>query len=558
MKKSTLTALILTLLLWSCGNKSRQQVLQYSDFDTANKYYKADKNDSAYLLYNRFVNNAPRDSVFKRGQAYRYMSDILWTAGELYAAEEAGVEAVYILDSSEEKQRTELGHTYNLLGNIYHDLNQDDKAINNYGKAIYFLEKGDYMLEAMNGKAIALQNLKRYEEAIRIYDTIITLKPQSNELIARSIDNRAMTKWLLHPESSPLPGFWEALKIRLNSADSWGVNASYAHLSDYYYTHSKRDSALWYAHKMLAAARLNNNPPNVVMAMDKLVNLSNTVPEKQYWYSAYRTLDDSIRFARDTTRQRYAAIRFDYQKNKADNLILKDENRKQRLTMYALIILGLLIIAGIRTWYIKRKRRMREESETAIRDARLKTSQKVHDVVANGLYRIMNELEHGTTIDKEPLINKIDDLYEKSRDISYEGNTYRNDETYARHIQHLLAGFDNKQTHVQVTGNEQGFWNKISGRQKNELELVLNELMINMKKHSQAKNVLISFKEEGNNTFINYRDDGIGLQPGQQWGNGLNNTVNRIKGLNGNITFGKSREGGVHILISLPLQSEII
>jgi signal transduction histidine kinase len=271
---------------------------------------------------------------------------------------------------------------------------------------------------------------------------------------------------------------------------------------------------------------------------------------------AFKNLNDSFQLARDTTRNRFALIRYDVQKSKADNLLLQQQITKQQLWMIGLIGMAGAIIAGLYIWYGKRKKRIQQESQDAIRDARLKTSQKVHDVVANGLYGIMNELEHRQTIDKEPLMNRIEGLYEKSRNISYEDIPEDNHANYDTQVHALLTAFANEQTKVIVVGNQQKFWNRITGPQKQELQLVLNEIMVNMKKHSQAKNVALVFKEENNTGLITYKDDGTGFPEGYKKGNGLENTVSRINSLNGAINFGKSEKGGVSIRISFPLDKD--
>jgi signal transduction histidine kinase len=166
----------------------------------------------------------------------------------------------------------------------------------------------------------------------------------------------------------------------------------------------------------------------------------------------------------------------------------------------------------------------------------------------------MNELEHGKAIDKEPLLNKIEGLYEQSRDISYDYMPGDSAE-YDKQIHQLLTSFANEHTKVIMIGNQQTFWNKITTSQKHELQLVLDEIMVNMQKHSQAKNVVIHFKHENGTVFINYKDNGIGFSQGVKFGNGLNNTVSRIKSLNGQISFGNSGGDGVSISISFPLES---
>jgi signal transduction histidine kinase len=222
--------------------------------------------------------------------------------------------------------------------------------------------------------------------------------------------------------------------------------------------------------------------------------------------------------------------------------------------MYGLAALAILIIILLYTWYNKRRKRIKRDAENSIRESKLKTSQKVHDVVANGLYTIMNELEHRPDIEREPLMNKIEGLYEKSRNISYEDAPEEHAADYDSQVHGLLTSFANEQTKVFVIGNQPVFWNRVSYAQKHELQLILNELMVNMKKHSNASTVSVKFRQEGNRGFITYKDDGRGLPEGMKYGNGLQNTVNRIKTLHGEITFGKNEKAGVSIEISFPLE----
>jgi len=149
-------------------------------------------------------------------------------------------------------------------------------------------------------------------------------------------------------------------------------------------------------------------------------------------------------------------------------------------------------------------------------------------------------------------------LYEKSRDISKEELVYTDDADYDKQIHRLLNEFTNEQTNVFVVGNQPVFWNKVTGRQKSQLLLVLREIMTNMKKHSGAANVVIKFKEDNHKGSINYSDDGKGFPADINYGNGLNNTVNRIQSLNGDIIFGKSEKGGASIAIRFPLQSSSV
>ena len=485
------------------------------------------------------------------------MGEIQWRAGDLYGAQENLSIATHTLDPSNKAHQQELEYTYNLLGNVSLELKHYDEAIAEYNKALDFCkESGDstYSLDVMNGKALAFQKKGNYKDAVITYDSMLRLIPDRQDLLARIIDNRAITTLLSDTNANVLPEFLQALQIRNDAKDSLGLYASYGHLADYY-LQVNPDSALWYTQKLYDLSKQNHNPLDRLNAIDKFVRLNTDPSSKDHWFLEFKKLNDSFQFAKDTTRNRFAEVKYDFQKEKANRLALQQDIARQRLWIVGLIIIAVISIAGIYNWNNKRRKRIKRESENAIRDARLKTSKKVHDVVANGLYGIMNELEHNRTIELEPLLDKIEGLYEKSRDISYEDIAVAGTLDYNKQIHQLLDSFNNDQTKLLLIGNEQKYWDRISAFQKPELKLVLHEIMVNMKKHSQAKNIVIQFTHDNNKGFIDYKDDGVGFSTDLNFGNGLNNTVSRIKSINGDITFGKSEKGGAAIAISFPLES---
>lgn len=490
-----------------------------------------------------------------KAKSYSYMGEIQQIMGDMYGAQETLMKGVRILDASKEQHREALSITYNILGNISLELKNYDEAISLFNKGFALLPaRSDYGVEMVNSKAIALQRKGDYERAVWIYDSLLQLQPTNQLLAARIIHNRARTKWLQNHAYNPTPDFQRALKIRLDSNFLPGLNASYAHLADYY-EKPDPDSALWYANKMYTTAKQNQSADDVLEAIDKLIRFNKSASEKGQWYAAFKRLNDSVQLSRDTTRNRFALIRYEVQKNKADNLALQQHITKQRLFILGVSVMSIALLAGLWFWFRHRRRKLKQEAEIAIKDAKLNTSRKVHDVVANGLYGIMNLLEHSEEIERDPLLTKVEDLYEKSRDISYEELAYTDDTDYDKQIHDLLNEFTNEQTKVFAVGNQPVFWNRVTSVQKNQLLLILREIMTNMKKHSGAGNVVIKFKEDNNTGTINYSDDGKGFPADIEYGNGLHNTVNRIQSLNGDIIFGKSDKGGASISIRFPLQS---
>lgn len=530
---------------------AQQPAVKKNDYDKGEDLFWIKKYDSAFLLFNNYINNP--DDINKKGYAYTYMGQILWINGDLYGAQEYLTNALHTFNPDSPGYVQAIGYVSNLFGNVSGDLKLYDEAIEYYNKTIAAFKGSEYSLEALNGKALVLQKTGNYAQAIAIYDSLLDSKPADQLLVARLIDNRAKTKWLADPGYQALPEFHTALKIRIDSQYTLGLNASYAHFADYY-AKINPDSALWYAQKMLETAKQNRSPEDILEAIDKLIRLNRDPVVKTDLYKDYKTLNDSLHYSRDTTKRRFANIRYDIQKSKAENLLLQQHISNQRLLIFGLIATAILVITALTLWYNKRRKRIKQESANAIRDAQLKTSQKIHDVVANGLYGIMNELEHGKTLEREPLMTKIEGLYERSRNISYENYADAETTDYDRQIHQLLNAFSNEERTVIVVGNQPQYWNKVSARQKKELELILSELMINMKKHSGAAKVAVVFKQEKGVGYITYTDDGVGFPANTEHGNGLKNTVSRIKSINGEITFDKRQERGVSIVLSFPLE----
>ena len=549
----SITQILLTALLtFSSFCLSAQQKTTYTDFNRGEYFFYYQKWDSAYLMFEKYLGET--SNPLTKAKSYSYMGEIQQIMGDMYGAQETLMKGIRLLDASKEQHREALAIMYNILGNISLDLKSYDEAINFFDKGFALLPvRSDYGIEMINSKAIALQRKGDYDRAVRIYDSLLQLQPTDQLMAARIIHNRARTKWLKNHSYNPTPDFHQSLKIRLDSSFLPGLNASYAHLADYY-EKPYPDSALWYATKMYTIAKQNQSADDVLEAIDKLIRFNESSIEKEKWYAAFRTLNDSVQLSRDTTRNRFALIRYEVQKNKADNLALQQHITKQRLFIFGVSIMSIGLLAGLWFWFRHRRRKLKQEAELSIRDAKLNTSQKVHDVVANGLYGIMNLLEHSVEIDREPLLTKVEDLYEKSRDISYEELVDADDADYDKQIHDLLDEFTNDQTKVFAIGNQPLFWNKVSGIQKRQVLLVLREIMTNMKKHSGAANVVIKFKDDNNTGTINYSDDGKGFPVDFKYNNGLNNTVNRIKSLNGEINFGKSDRNGASIAISFPLQ----
>lgn len=560
MKRFNLLIFFISLYLFSCSADNLKEEKQENNlfYDKAFSYQDSAKLDSAFLYFNKAkeLYLQQKDSLGV-GKCLVNMAIISSDKGDYFGAQEISLNALLYFNKGNEDHHVYLKSNFNNLGIATYKLKDYRNALKFYDSAIKFSKDSVYIRICLNNKAKTYQELKNYKEALRICNIILRGVNKNVKEYARTLTNISLTKWLQNPNYNAGPDLLKALTIREQENDLWGQNSSYAHLADYY-AKNQPDSALIYADKMYQVSKKINSPDDQLQALYKLVKLSPSKESKNY-FVVYEKLNDSLQTARASAKNQFALIRYETEKHKADNLVLQKDNSekrylliKQKALLYGTIFVSLAAaVIGV-FLYKRRKQRLELEAQDAIRKNQLKTSKKVHDVVANGLYRVMTEIENKEDWNREHLLDKLEEMYEKSRNLSYEELKY-SDQNFHEKITSLLKSFASETIKVVIAGNTKELWTKVNMQIKFEIEHVLQELMVNMKKHSSASHVAIRFEQKSNEIAIYYADNGIGMLPTQQFKNGLTNTGNRIISIDGEIIFDTKAEKGLKIQISFPI-----
>jgi len=539
--------------VFSCSRPSFKKKLIKENilYDKAFESREQGRIDSAFSYFNQakdlfLIQN---DSL-GAGKCLVNMGIISTDRGDYFGGQEISLNAIKYFDHTEKKQHPYIHSNYNNVGIACAKLADYPNALKFYNLAISYADKLSDVNLYLNNKAKVYQDTKKFNESLKIYNQILLKNSDNPKEYARALSNLAKTKWLMNSNYNAEPEFLKALAIRLKQNDLWGLNASYAHLSDFY-SDEKPKLALDYAEKMYRVAKSIKSADDQLEALQKLTTLGSPKKIKQY-FKIYYKLDDSLQNSHNTAKNQFALIRYETEKSKADNLVLQKDNDGKRYQIIILAIGIVLILVTGTVLYKKRKQRLELEAQNTIRENKLKTSQKVHDVVANGLYRIMSKLDNQETLKDNPIINEIEDLYEQSRDLSYERPRLQNQSFYEQ-ISGLLKTFASDDTKVIIIGNSASLWEKVSEQAKEEIEHILQELMVNMGKHSQASDVVIRFEQAQKKINIYYTDNGVGIKGEVQPNNGLTNTGTRIDAIGGTITFDTNVEKGLKISISFPV-----
>lgn len=553
MKRFNLSFLFLSICLLSCTRdqlKKQKKEINHL-FERASAYDKNEQIDSAFVYYNKAKDLAllQKDSLIV-GKCLVGLAILYTENGDDNNGQEYSLKSLTYLSEKKEQYHSILSSNYNNLGIATHNLRDYKNAIKFYDLAIKFATNLSDTNLYRNNKAYTYQETKQYKKALEIYNQILKTASKDMQEYARVLSNISFTKWLLDPNYKASSGFLKALHIREKEDNLWGQNSSYYYLADYYTKH-KPDSALYYAHKMYVVAKKLKSNDDQMFALQKLIKFSPELLSKQY-FETYLKLDDSAQVIRNKAKNQFALIRYETEKHKEDNLILQKDNTEKKYQLIILITSTIILLIFGVIWYKKRKQRLELEAQNTIRENQLRTSKKVHDVVANGLYRVMTEIENREDIDKEHILDKIEDMYEKSRDISYDQpqtpNLHFNDK-----LTKLLQTFETVTLKVVALGNTAQLWEKVTTEVKYEVEHILQELLVNMDKHSQATEVTLQFEQIDNHINIYYTDNGIGLSKDIVFKNGLTNTGNRIAHIHGSLTFDTETEKGLNIKLSFPI-----
>ncbi|WBX99732.1 tetratricopeptide repeat-containing sensor histidine kinase [Chryseobacterium gambrini] len=533
--------LIWLVVIFSCTKK--EPFKNNSFYDKAKVCLTTNNSDSAFYYFNMAKNEYFKinDSI-GTAKSLVNMAIIQSDHGDFYGAIETSLEANRHLKKKQDSiVSSTLASSYNCIAIASHFLKDYHNAIDYHFKALKYSNNIKNKLVYYNNIGDVLITLGDYKSAEKYLEKAIQTKEIDN--YSRALNNLAKAKYLENRNYNPLPEFNKALEIRKKQNLSQGQNSSYETLSSYYLDKDKKLS-LEYAQKMLKEAIQNNSPDDQITALKRIIRLD----PKNYFRNFIKldSISDRVQTLRNKHKSQFAMVRYDVAQKDAENQRLISQGLIKSAGISALI----LLLLGTTYWYIKRQKQLKQEKELEVKNTQLKMSKKVHDVVANGIYQVMAKIENQEDFDRDKTLDELEFVYEKSRNLSYE--KAGEEKEFSQEISELIASFNNASVKTFTAGNSSSIWTNISAPVKEEVYQVLRELMVNMKKHSNASHVAVKFEKVNQNIEIQYKDNGVGISGDLIYKNGLRNTASRIEGIGGNITFETKIEKGLKVNISFP------
>lgn len=528
--------------------------------------FHAQEPDDRYINYYRIVTPKSPEDLFKGYSFYeailpvdlaqkdtlnalhdlRMLAIGQFNLGDYHQAENHVVEGLALMDRSahSDTMADSKKGLYNQLGRIYAMLFNDAKAEEALEQALRFSKSRKDSVVIINNIGTIYMDREAYAEAkihfSKAFALAKTLEDPFN--YAKVLDNLGRVQsGLGDPDALSLLS--EALQIRKELDLHEELYASYKSLAMHHRNVKDAPNALSYADSTLQMAETLNSPAFVVDALSLQIDLGNyqgVVRHKQ--------LDDSLAKAKQLADNTFAALKYDVNQERlrTQTQKLQKEREKKLRIGYQGTALILLILGGSFFYYFRTRQKQKAQKQVYLSETRI--SKKVHDEVANEVYGVMTRLQQETGVKKE-VIDDLENLYNKTRDISKEYNLIDYQEGFGEVLNDLFLTYQSPEVNI-ITKNLTNIdWEKLNSLKKTVLYRVLQELLTNMKKHSGASIVAISLQQNGKKISLDYADNGVGTELKKR--GGLLNTETRIQSVNGKIIFESSPKQGFKAKIAI-------
>jgi signal transduction histidine kinase len=488
------------------------------------------------------------------------MAAIQQINGDYYGSKETLTEALPYINQKD---------VYSAAINNYFGI--ADKELSIYEDAVYYYKEALKECKDSICKKAPLNNIaviyilqNKYDKAILILESILFKGQITDKLFlktqARILDNLGFAYFKKGMSEKGLSFMEESLQIRNNLNDRYGSIESNLHLAEFYAKTNSQNSNQ-FALTAYKTATESNSIDERLKALSYLISNDSNL-KSSYYAKKFVSLNDSIIKIRNNFKNKFAKIKYDSKKEKDENQKLKLEKAENLLALQKakyqkiFFIIGIsslfLLLLYLRKFYQNRNRI--EKIKTAY-STETRIAKDIHDGLANDVFHAITYTQTQPLTNesnKENLLQKLDDIYSRVRGISRENNDIDTGSNFPNNLKAMLSTYNSSQTNVIINGVEKINWDSVDDLKKIAIQRVLHELMVNMKKHSEAPVVSIKFNTDSNSLLIDYSDNGKGCEKSKIIKNGLQNMEIRILAVKGTITFETEPNKGFKVKITMP------
>jgi len=479
---------------------------------------------------------------------------------------------------------------YNLLGLVYNELGEFDRAIENHSKALASLDKSPTPVEfqsratSMNNLGLVYQNLNQHQKAIPYFEKglenkeeLLLFKPF---VYAMLLNNLGYSR-LKIKESKELPKlFYESLKIRDSLELTTGIIATKLNISEYFSSINDKAKALEYTKEALITARNSQSKRNLLFPLKRLTSLE---PEKASEYNKeYIRINDSLQKVDRNIADKFARIEYETDTIKEENSALTEQNRNLVYIFGSILILGmfLYIIKAQKAknrelLYKQEQQKVNEEiynlmisQQSHVETIRIiekkRVAQELHDGVLGRMFGVRMNLDslnkihdESASYQRNSYLTELKNIEQDIREISHDLNREKSEliNNFVAIVDNLFE--DQKKTfspNLISSIDSKIIWESMNNANKINLYRIIQESLQNINKYANANNIKIEFKKEIDNLLLKISDDGIGFNVNKaKKGIGLQNMLSRINECNGTFEIKSKKGEGTIITVTVPI-----
>lgn len=518
-----------------------------SYYKLADFFRKLNKKDSAFYYYSKAKNKyiQIKDSI-NVGKSLLNIAIIESDFGSYSSSDSTAVQTLKFLNN---KKKNFIASTYNCLAINAKKQFLFDIAISNYNKAIKISDRKSSKIKYKNNLASLHIQLKNYSKSILIFEKLLKNSEISKKTKARIIGNLAYAKWLQNKRLLVLDILLLSESILIKEKDNYGLIASYSHLSDYFNEKDKAKS-LFYAQKMYSKAKSENAINGLLEAIDKIIELENSKKAIYYLKESIR-VRDSMQVINTKRQYKFAKIKYDFEEEEKqklkfrnlaieNQLIAEQENNQKK----NIIIFAILTTIGFVFYIYRRKQQHKKQILQETYKTETRIAKNLHDDLGNGIYNVITKVLN-PKFQTEEVVKDLDKIYLKTREISHQNDVIETGDKFENYFKELVSNYNLKTCNIIVKDLHILDLNSLSEQKQIVIYRVFNELLVNMKKHSNASLVVITCSKKNNFYEVIYKDNGMGFKNKNiVFKNGLKNMETRIKSIMGTIKFDKNLENG--------------
>lgn len=549
------------------------------------------RTDSAYYHYYKALKIYEiKKELVDQGDMLLNMANVQETEKDFIGSEQNAIKALKIVEnlSKNEYNMDTMFWLYNILGVVAQRQNNYEEAIAYYDKAIEAIKKSEnfffYDLHASNNKANALEQMERYDEALVLYNEILSkgnikeIDSQFYVILKGNIAHASFLKGDGDTESIK-SDFLEAYTFGEANKHETELMGLSVYMSEFYFSLQQKDSAKIFAEKALTIGKKKKSYTHVLRSLKLLSKIEGGEPGKAYLYEHIK-LNDSLLNRERYSRNKFAKIEYETDQLKAENEQISKERLIFLISSVSLAVLLFLI-------YIVVNQRMKNKELKFIHQ-----QQKANEEIYNLMLAQQDKIEEGRTKEKKRISEELHDgvlgklfgtrlsldslnLVNTEEAIKNRGeyiNELKNIETEIRKISHDLnsdfisdSGFmdiistlvDNQTKAYGLTfdfeENSLIDWDSFANKTKIHIYRMLQETLQNIYKHAEATHVKIAFSRKKDVILLTIKDNGKGFNVNKaRKGIGLKNIDSRVKEIGGRAEIVSKINEGTTIDISIP------